>query len=541
MLDLSNNTNIVELDCSQNNLEQLDVSANLELVTLNCASNDIKHLDLKHNVKLSSLDCQHNPSLKTLDVSQNTALGTLNCATIGMTNLDISHNTNLTVLKCFSNQLSILDISNYGKIKTLDCSSNRLSFETLPHGSFDIYNYGNQAPLELQGAVEVGNDIDLSSQKAVANKATSYSWITESGRYLQEGVDYSLNQGITRFLKAQNEKVSCLMVNEKLPKLSMTTNLITVKNSILNGSSIVLNTEKSEGNTINLSMTADSNTEILVDFGDGNYSNFVVKNSKTNVAGKVKGAAITVYGSNIKDFYCNGQKVIALNVSNMPSLSALYCYDNSLTSLNITENTNLRTLICRNNRFDFNSLPDQEILKDNFQYYTYSYAPQATITIAESIELNEQLDLAEHQSSNGVSTVYTWKTSTGTALKEGADYVINAGVTTFLKPQSDKVYCEMTNAKFPELTLKSSEVSLPKPTGIGNLEADNIRLYTKHRTVHVASENPGQYQVYNLSGHKVKTGVLNAGHDTFELKENGIYIIRLIINSKVYTQKISIR
>ena len=68
-------------------------------------------LDVSQNTALSSLRCSDNP-LTSLDVSYNTALTVLQCNNTQITNLDISQNISLILLHCRNNNLHSLDLRN---------------------------------------------------------------------------------------------------------------------------------------------------------------------------------------------------------------------------------------------------------------------------------------------------------------------------------------------------------------------------------------------------------------------------------------------
>ena len=78
VLDVSNNTELTELQCYSNSLASLDVSGCTALTELYCYDNQLTTLNVSNNKELESLRCSSN-QLKSLDVSQNTALTTLYC------------------------------------------------------------------------------------------------------------------------------------------------------------------------------------------------------------------------------------------------------------------------------------------------------------------------------------------------------------------------------------------------------------------------------------------------------------------------------
>jgi len=133
-LDVSNNPELIKLDCSWNELTDLDVSNNAALEELNCEFNYIERLDLSGNPALIKLSCSVNP-LDFLDVTKNTLLTELiagHSSYIGhsvgpLENLDISNNVALKNLTLHAQYLSSLDVSNNTLLSVLKLHSTPIS------------------------------------------------------------------------------------------------------------------------------------------------------------------------------------------------------------------------------------------------------------------------------------------------------------------------------------------------------------------------------------------------------------------------------
>ena len=86
------------------------------------------------------------------------------------------------------------------------------------------------------------------------------------------------------------------------------------------------------------------------------------------------------------------------------------------------------------------------------------------------------VDLSSEAMLGETATVFTWKTSDGTALVEDTDYTVENGVFTFLA-DFENIYCEMTNAELPAFTaekpFKTTQVSV---SGSAPGEVDNTEL-----------------------------------------------------------------
>lgn len=125
-IDLSKNTNLIELVCENNNLESLDLINNTKLKILNFKLNGIKNPDLSSNLELSELNCQQNSNLGKLDLSSNKKLTKLDCFYCGLTELKLADNNELKELKCNGNQLTELDLSTSPKLTYVECQANKL-------------------------------------------------------------------------------------------------------------------------------------------------------------------------------------------------------------------------------------------------------------------------------------------------------------------------------------------------------------------------------------------------------------------------------
>ena len=113
----SENT-ITHFSCSMNQLTYLDVSGNTELIQLHCSFNYLTNLNLRNNLKLNYLQVFHN-HLSSLDVSNNIELKELRCENNQLTSLDVSNNTALTRLSCYNNQFRTLDVSKNKALENL--------------------------------------------------------------------------------------------------------------------------------------------------------------------------------------------------------------------------------------------------------------------------------------------------------------------------------------------------------------------------------------------------------------------------------------
>lgn len=197
-LDLSNNTSLLSLDCSCNQLQYLELRHNAELVMLDCSNNQLTTLDVAHNTALTNLVCTRN-ELSYLDLSNNIALILLSCGDNIMSNLDLSHNSALEYLDCTGNSITNLDFSHNTRLSRLLCSRNQLSTLDVSHSpwwdSIDCRN--NQlTDIEVQNCfirkLYCTNNPNLSTRK-IAQNIQNIVWCDCDELIELDGVVYVLS------------------------------------------------------------------------------------------------------------------------------------------------------------------------------------------------------------------------------------------------------------------------------------------------------------------------------------------------------------
>lgn len=192
-LDVSANTKLQELQCSNTGLSELDVTKNPELVTLICVYNDIAELDLSQNLKLKELDISVNDVISSidniasteltslfmegcsniteLDVSQYTQLEHLNCYDTSISFLDVSQNTALVDLACEFTSISTLDVSRNTKLESLWCGHTQIT-------ELNLTNNPLLSTLSCQGLENIA-EIDISKNTALTELFLSGAKITK--------------------------------------------------------------------------------------------------------------------------------------------------------------------------------------------------------------------------------------------------------------------------------------------------------------------------------------------------------------------------
>ena len=235
-------------------------------------------------------------------------------------------------------------------------------------------------------------------------------------------------------------------------------------------------------------------------------------NISNNKLASFDGGSLT----SVTTLYLSDNALGTLDVSNMPALKSLYAINCGLTSFNagalttakayISVNNNLLetldvseatglengSLFAMGNNLTEIKLPSVKVKAVNISknkftlatipatanVTTLTYAPQQDMVIE---DINETIDLSAQNNLTGFAaeakaTVYTWYAEDGTALVAGTDYTEEAGKFTFIKEQTQKVYCTMTTEALPKFTganvFKTTAVAVTAvASGIENIEA----------------------------------------------------------------------
>lgn len=144
-------TELLELNCDNNQLTSLDVSKNTKLVKLICSKNALTSLNTNHNPMLKKLDIYSN-KITSIDVSQNTELETLYIGRNPIETLNVKNNVKLMELQSELNNLTSIDLSNNSPSMTVYLANNiypitvgkgkRFDLSKLPAG-FDVSKASN--------------------------------------------------------------------------------------------------------------------------------------------------------------------------------------------------------------------------------------------------------------------------------------------------------------------------------------------------------------------------------------------------------------
>ncbi|MDD4609203.1 MAG: leucine-rich repeat domain-containing protein, partial [Bacteroidaceae bacterium] len=186
---------------------------------------------------------------------------------------------------------------------------------------------------------------------------------------------------------------------------------------------------------------------------------------------------------------------------------------------------------CMGNKLTFATLPTLSA-DVNSRYYN---APQAALEIPTTITVGTELDLSAQDMVIGVTdapqtTTYTWKTEEGTALVAGEDYTENAGKFTFIKTQTEPVYCEMSSLAFPKFSgvdaFKTTSITVGDASGIQNETANAATVSTSKGMITVNGlANNDVLSIYTITGSKIMQQTAQEGSFSLSVLPNQYIVI----------------
>lgn len=650
------------LNLNDNELSEIDLSGNLSFNSIQLDNNKLTTLSLRGINNAKSLSCDNNQLESIVFDSYASVMSEISCSgnklkdlsflsrTSMVEVLDCSHNEiseymfvnarNIRELNISYNKFKEVNLQNNTNLQKLNIEGNCFTYSTLPQTTAQEFIYGNQNPVTI---AEKSFMVDLSKEATFKGKNTKFTWKTESGNVMEEGVDYNVENGVTTFLKVQEEKVYAELTNEAYPDLTLTTTLVeTSEKPEFVLANLVSTAEV--GSEVRMILAAKTPKAVYVDFGDGKLAECILGSGNTTLTSQLGVSKnITIYGydesycdltilsmsnvalekvdiSKLKDLStltlsnaglteidlsnntllgfltlsdCNLEqidlskltnltnvtlinnklsaidlsnntklatlqlgdnnfetlvlpelpalyqlsvsrnKLNTLDVANCPILRELYCDGNNLSSLDMSGQTGKFSMVyVGNNNFKFSTLP----VFDIHNPMNYKYTPQKDVEITVD---GGKVDLSSEYMVTENPTVYTWTTESGATLVEGTDYTIDNGVTTFMKNFDENVYCSMTNAAYPELTLKTIGVK-PETTGIGGITSgEGIKVENGNIVITVDGE--AKVLVYNTAGMMVRSFDVEGGTVVVDGLAGGVYMIDVRCGSQRIVKKVMLK
>ena len=364
-IDLSNNTQLTYLDCTNDSIHNLDISNNTQLTALYCYNNKLSSLDVTHNTQLIELGCDKN-FLTTLDVTRNTQLMYLYCNKNFLTTHDVTHNSQLIDLSCSRNSLTTLDVSRNIQLTYLNCGSNSLtSLDIRANTLLDkLYCYNNSFTSQILDNIYCQLPDRTGKEKgkiAPIYKPSS----PDSTIVLATNKNIAINK---------NWRVQYLFPSGKdIPATTGSYACTTLHDSVNMDSYITLTVADGAYIYLDFKAAAD-NTHIRIVSGS-NIQNITIGTDWLSLASYIAdGAEMKIYGDvTVLDCRNNGANIQALDVTKNTALTELYCHRNQLTALDVSKNTALTVLYCHRNQ-----LTALDVTKNTALTTLYCYENQLT-------------------------------------------------------------------------------------------------------------------------------------------------------------------
>ncbi len=377
-VDLSSNTNLVNLVLSDNQIADLTLPVTTTLTQLNCnynqlssiflenvtqlaslyiTNNSLTEIDVSHNTQLTNFQCRNN-QLMQLNLSALLSLQTLVCSSNALISLDLSNNLQLNHLNCHTNQLTTLDLSMLTQLVSLHAAYNQFTSIDLRNGVNTTISNNNLTLYYNPQLSCIYVDDKTWSENNWTNIDTASHFIetqTECDYYLQETAipdsnfeQELINLGYDDTIDGHvlthriSEIVSLNLVNKNIADLTGIADFITLKNLFLDNNS--LTTLDVSGNThLELLLVANNLlTSIILPNTTSLRQITCTNNHLSNIS--LNGV------TGLKYLYINQNELAQLDLSHNPLLTNLQCYFNQLTQLDVSAQTSLQILMCSNNQ-----------------------------------------------------------------------------------------------------------------------------------------------------------------------------------------------
>lgn len=325
------------IDLSNNGITELKLNDMGTIHNLKLSGNNLTELSLKDADNIQTLDLNGN-KLSTVNLSYCTL----------MTDCDISNNMITDIV--MPEETSLVNFS---------CNNNNLSFATLPLLEATVnYTYTPQNKVKI---AEKAPGVDLQAHNLNGN--TMFVWKDDNGNALAEGTDYTITDGMTRFLTpAVGKYVHCEMTNSLFAGLTLnTTEILAAEMPNYKIGSF----KTTEDGTGKLVLRAYSPTTICIDWRGGGVAveSYTVTDELTiTEVNTYAGSECAVYAYEAEAplyvFSTNGIKMADVDLTNMKNLVLVNLTNAGISEVKLPESTNLAELI-----LDSNNITDIDLSK----------------------------------------------------------------------------------------------------------------------------------------------------------------------------------
>ena len=435
-IDLSWNRCLVSLDLSGNKFTSLSLAGNNssysknELSYINLSNNQLLSIELNDMRAIRSLNLSNNQLTEAVSFYNGDYVEEVDFSHNNFTELDFTYCYALKRLDISHNQLATVTMPETSMLEYFACNNNLFTLATLPaHGNLSDENYVYAPQTDLQIATK-GPGIDLSEQSL--NGTTVYTWKNEAGNALVEGIDYTNNNGVMKFLNINAGNIFCEMTNPTFPKFTgdvvykttpilvagMPTNVVATFKTVNEADSVALSLAATKaGTAIYFDWSGDGNlTQYLLGDTYRRFSAVTKANAVVNVYTYEPTEAISVFSmsgatlesfdgskltdainisvngaglseiklpegsANLQEMSLESNNFTTFDLSKYPALRTVALTDNKLTSIDLSKNANLELFSAANNQlssitFNNSKLWALYIDQNNFTEIDLSKAP----------------------------------------------------------------------------------------------------------------------------------------------------------------------
>lgn len=347
-VNLANNRCLEWIDLTSNKLSKLDLTGVTPafeknvMTSIKAANNKIatftivntrgcEYLDLSGNL-ITELPLKDYDRMRHLDVSRNAIAGEVNISYLAAAEvLDFSNN-NIT---------TFVGVGEMPSLTRFAVEGNRLTLATLPRLAKRPANF-TYAPQASIAIAEKAPSVNLSSQYVTLDgNATEIAWIKSDGTPLTRDTDYTIKEGITRFITTTCGPVYAAITHSAYPDFTGD-NVLRTSAVIPMGAptvKVATFTITGAGATPSIGFTTSKLTNIYVDWV-GDRQDFAsypanVDFSSNEVTGLRAGDKATVYTyddpAEISVFSVRGIAMSHFDGSPMTALTTLGLYDTELS------------------------------------------------------------------------------------------------------------------------------------------------------------------------------------------------------------------
>lgn len=235
----------------------------------------------------------------------------------------------------------------------------------------------------------------------------------------------------------------------------------------------------------------------------------------------------------LENLWCDANRITALDLSKCPDLKTLSVSKNRLNSIaypSVATKSDYTLVSIQENNLGYNYFLPRQSVEDYNTCFTYTYAPQNRLAVADAVDVGEQLDFsAQYKNAAGKVNGPSFRLylADGTELVQGTDYARSAGKITFLKGFADSVYVGITagSAYYPGLTIETSRIKVTDPMGIGTVKnSSGLLMDTTEGVLTLSAGWVVDVKIHNIEGMQVWEGRVSVTPVRVALPK-GLYIV----------------